>query len=160
MRMLRDAQPTEVDRLARIWCDGWQEAHAALLPEALKRLRTQESFRDRLLQRLASTRVAELDGEAVGFCTLKGDELHQLFVSESARGKGVAAALVADAEMRLKQAGVATAWLGCAIGNERAARFYEGCGWARVGASVVAVETSEGPFDLEVWRYEKRLHGT
>lgn len=157
--MLRDARPAETDRLAQIWYEGWQDAHSSLLPEELKRLRTRESFRERLLERLASTRVVELEGEAVGFCTLKDDELYQLFVSESARGKGVAAALVADAEMRLKQAGVATAWLGCALGNERAARFYEKCGWARVGASVVAVETREGPFDLEVWRYEKHLDG-
>jgi GNAT superfamily N-acetyltransferase len=157
--MLRDAQLPEVDRLARIWHDGWQDAHASLLPEELKRLRTLESFRDRLVQRLASTRAAELDGEVVGFCTLKDDELYQLFVSASARGRGVAAELVADAEARLKQAGSRTAWLACAIGNDRAARFYEKCGWTRTGSSVVAVETTEGPFDIEIWRYEKRLDG-
>jgi GNAT superfamily N-acetyltransferase len=155
--MLRNALPTDVDRLAKRWYEGWQDAHAALLPDELKRLRTPESFRERLLQRLASTRVAALDGEVVGFCTLKDDELYQLFIDAPARGTGIAAALVADAEMRLKEAGVATAWLGCAIGNDRAARFYEKCGWERAGSSVVAVETSEGLFDLEVWRYEKRL---
>jgi len=155
--MLRNALSTDVDRLATIWYEGWQDAHADLLPDELKRLRTLESFRERLLLRLASTRLAELDGDVVGFCTLKDDELYQLFISAPARGTGIAAALVADAEMRLKEAGVATAWLGCAIGNDRAARFYEKCGWERAGASVIAVETSEGPFDLEVWRYEKRL---
>jgi GNAT superfamily N-acetyltransferase len=157
--MLKDAQPAEVERLAQIWHDGWQDAHASLMPEELKRLRTLASFRDRLSQRLASTRVAELDGEVVGFCTLKDDELYQLFVSAPARGRGVAAALVADAEIRLKQAGVRTAWLACAIGNDRAARFYEKCGWTRAAPMRVAVETSEGPFDIEVWRYEKRLYG-
>jgi GNAT superfamily N-acetyltransferase len=155
--MLRNALSTDVDRLATIWHEGWQDAHASLLPEELKRLRTPESFRERLLQRLASTRVAELDGEVVGFCMLKDDELYQLFTSPPARGTGIAATLVADAEMCLKKAGVATAWLGCAIGNDRAARFYEKCGWVRTGTSVIAVETSEGPFDLDVWRYEKRL---
>jgi len=155
--MLRDALPTDIDRLTQIWHDGWQEAHAAILPEALKRLRTPESFRERLLRRMASTRVAELDGEVVGFCTLKDDELYQLFISAPARGTGIAAALVADAETRLTEAGFATAWLACAIGNDRAARFYEKRGWTRTGSSVVAVETSEGPFDLEVWRYEKHL---
>lgn len=155
--MLRNARSTDVDRLAEIWYEGWQDAHAALLPDELKQLRTPESFRERLLQRLASTRLAELDGEVVGFCTLKDDELYQLFISAPARGTGIAAALVADAEMRLKASGLATAWLGCAIGNDRAARFYEKCGWKRAGSSVIAVETSEGSFDLEVWRYEKRL---
>jgi GNAT superfamily N-acetyltransferase len=157
--MLRDAQPAEVDRLAQIWHDGWQDAHASLMPEELKRLRTLASFRDRLVQRLASTRVAELDGEVVGFCTLKYDELYQLFVSAAARGSGVAAKLVADAEVRLEQGGFRAAWLACAIGNDRAARFYEKCGWTRTGSSLVPVETSEGPFDIEVWRYEKRLDG-
>jgi GNAT superfamily N-acetyltransferase len=157
--MLRDAQPADVDRLAQIWHVAWQEAHASLMPEELKRLRTLESFRDRLRKRLASTRVAELNGEVVGFCTLKADELYQLFVSAPARGRGVAAALVADAETRLGQGGVRTAWLACAIGNDRAARFYEKCGWTRADSMRVAAETSEGPFDIEVWRYEKRLDG-
>ncbi|GAB3355875.1 hypothetical protein GCM10027430_24300 [Lysobacter tyrosinilyticus] len=156
--LLRDAREDEVDRLARIWYGGWQDAHAAILPEELARLRTLESFRERLLARLPTTRIAEINGEAVGFCTLNDDELYQLFVEPSARGSGVAAALVADAENRLAHAGFDTAWLGCAIGNDRAARFYEKCGWHRVGDVVVAVETSQGPFDLELWRYEKPLH--
>jgi GNAT superfamily N-acetyltransferase len=42
---------------------------------------------------------------------LKGDELYQLYVSAPARGSGVAAALVADAEARLAEGGVKTAWL-------------------------------------------------
>lgn len=155
---LRDASADEVDRLARIWYDGWQDAHAAILPEELARLRTLESFHERLLARLATTRVAEIEGGVTGFCTLNGDELYQLFVTASARGSGVAAALVADAEQRLAEAGVETAWLGCAIGNDRAARFYEKCGWRRTGAAVVEVETSHGPFDLELWRYEKPLN--
>ena len=155
---LRDARSEEVDRLATIWHDGWQDAHAAILPEELARLRTPESFRERLLARIATTRVAEIEGGVVGFCTLKGDELYQLFVTASARGTGAAAALIADAEQRLAEAGVDTAWLGCAIGNDRAARFYEKCGWSRVGRAVVEVETSQGPFDLELWRYEKSLN--
>jgi ribosomal protein S18 acetylase RimI-like enzyme len=87
----------------------------------------------------------------------KGDELYQLFVSAPARGSGVAAALIADAEARLAEAGVETAWLACAIGNERAARFYEKSGWRRVGTMINYAETSDGVFPLEVWRYEKRL---
>jgi GNAT superfamily N-acetyltransferase len=156
---LRNATKEEVDRLARIWYDGWQDAHAAILPEALARLRTLESFRERLLARLPATRVAESDGEIAGFCTLNGDELYQLFVTAAARGSGVAVALVTDAEKRLAEAGVETAWLGCAIGNDRAARFYEKSGWRRAGEVVVAVETSQGPYDLQLWRYEKPLHG-
>jgi ribosomal protein S18 acetylase RimI-like enzyme len=88
---------------------------------------------------------------------LKGDELYQLYVSAQARGSGVAAALMADAEARLAEAGVATAWLACAIGNERAARFYEKCGWRRAGTMINELDTPDGMFPLEVWRYEKSV---
>ena len=70
---------------------------------------------------------------------------------------GAAAALLADAEARLSAAGVELAWLACAIGNERAARFYGPRGWRRAGTVVSLLETSVGTIPLEVWRYEKRL---
>lgn len=154
---LRDATVDDLDRLARLWYDAWQDAHAAILPPALARLRTLDNFRERLTLRIAEVRVAEVAGEILGFCLLKDDELYQLFVTAAARGTGVAATLVADAEARLASAGVATAWLACAIGNDRAARFYEKCGWRRVGVVALPVETTEGDFQLDIWRYEKRL---
>jgi ribosomal protein S18 acetylase RimI-like enzyme len=88
---------------------------------------------------------------------LKGDELYQLYVAAASRGSGVAAALIADGEARLAAAGVETAWLACAIGNDRAARFYEKRGWRRVGTMINQLETPGGIYRLEVWRYEKRL---
>ena len=88
---------------------------------------------------------------------LKDDELYQLFVAPEARGGGVAATLMDDGEARLAARGHVTAWLACAIGNERAARFYRKRGWIYVGPFVSRLETSAGPFDLKVWRYEKRL---
>jgi GNAT superfamily N-acetyltransferase len=157
MAAIRGALPTELDQLATIWHDGWHEAHAHLMPDELTRLRTFESFRDRLRAALAELRVAGPSGEPVGFCLIKGDELYQLFVSASGRGTGAAAALVGDAEVRLAGRGVQRAWLACAIGNDRAARFYEKCGWTRVGTMINEAETSRGPFSLEVWRYEKQL---
>ena len=65
--------------------------------------------------------------------------------------------LIDDAEARLAESGITTAWLACAIGNDRAARFYEKCGWHRSGTMVNHLETREGEFLLEVWRYEKPL---
>jgi ribosomal protein S18 acetylase RimI-like enzyme len=154
---VRAADEAEIGHLARIWHDGWHEAHAQIVPEELTRLRTLESFRDRLRAALPNVRVVGPPGEPLGFCIVQDDELYQLFVSTEARGSGVAAALVADAEVRLADNGVATAWLACAIGNQRAAKFYEKCGWSRVGTMVNYAETSSGPFPLEVWRYEKSL---
>jgi GNAT superfamily N-acetyltransferase len=154
---VRDARPGEVPALARVWYDAWQDAHASILPADLRRLRTLESFAARLAAALPGVRVVGAPGVPVGFCIAHGTELQQLFVAASARGTGVATALVADAEARLAAAGVEIAWLGCAIGNERAARFYERRGWRRAGTVTLRLETSAGPFPLEVWRYEKRL---
>jgi GNAT superfamily N-acetyltransferase len=154
---VRAAEEAEIDHLAKVWFDGWQDGHAQIVPAELTRLRTLESFRHRLHEALPNIRVVGPPGSPVGFCIVKGDELYQLFVSAPSRGSGVARALIADAEARLSENGVGTAWLACAIGNERAARFYEKCGWHRVGTMVNQVETSNELFPLEVWRYEKSL---
>ena len=154
---VRAAEEGEIDHLAKIWYDGWHEAHAQIVPAELIRLRSLESFRDRLQAAFPDVRVVGPCGEPVGFCIIKGNELYQLFVLARSRGSGVAAALIADAETRLSENGVATAWLACAIGNTRAAKFYEKCGWHRAGTFVNQFETPKGKSPLEVWRYEKSL---
>ena len=154
---IRAAQPTEIDQLAQVWFDAWNDAHAQIVPVELVRLRTLENFRERMQKKLPNVRVAGEPGNPVGFCVVKEDELYQIFVAAKARGTGVAAALMADGEALLAQRGVKTAWLACAIGNDRAARFYEKCGWRRTGTMTNEAETSEGTFLLEVWRYEKDL---
>ena len=157
MLSIRDAAADESARLANIWHDAWHDAHADIVPPELVRFRTLESFERRLRAMIADVRVALSDGQPAGFCVAKGDELYQLFVASWARGTGVAGELVADAESRLAAQGVETAWLACAVGNDRAARFYEKCGWRRVGTMINNAETDRGVFPLETWRYEKVL---
>jgi ribosomal protein S18 acetylase RimI-like enzyme len=154
---VRAAQEAELDQLATVWYEAWREAHAHLVPAELTQLRTWESFRSRLKEALQDVRVVGPKGQPLGFSLIKADELYQLFVSRQARGSGVAVALIDDAEARLFENGVETAWLACAIGNDRAARFYEKRGWRRAGTMINLAETSAGPFSLEVWRYEKVL---
>ena len=154
---VRPAEEADLEQLTRVWHDGWYDAHAQIVPAELTRLRTLDSFRDRLRALLPNVRVLGSVGTPVGFSIVRDDELYQLFVAAQARGSGVAAALIADAETRLAGNGVETAWLACAIGNDRAARFYEKCGWRRAGTMVNLAETSNGTFSLETWRYEKTL---
>jgi GNAT superfamily N-acetyltransferase len=88
----------------------------------------------------------------------KEDELYQFYVSAAARGTGFAAELLRDAEQRLFARGVRTAWLACAIGNERAARFYARNSWVREGNTVLDLPLPDGGvYKLEVWKYVKRL---
>lgn len=154
---IRAAEAREVDALARLWYEAWQDAHAAIVPAALTRGRTLESFAERLGAALDDVRVVGPVGAPLGFSLLKGNQLYQLFVTAAARGDGVAAALIADAESRVSASGARTIWLDCAIGNARAARFYEKCGWRRTGTVMSRLETANGALDLEVWRYEKPL---
>jgi GNAT superfamily N-acetyltransferase len=154
---IRDAQLLEIGQLAKIWFDGWQDAHARIVPAGLARLRTLQNFEERLRSASSGVRVAEIAGAPVGFYFLKGMELYQFYISSAVRGSGIAPVLMADAESRLRESGVHTAWLACAIGNDRAARFYEKCGWLRTGTVTDDVAAPGGTFALEVWRYEKLL---
>ena len=127
------------------------------MPAALTRARTLENFAERMTAGLADVRVIGPRDAPLGFAMFKGDELYQFYVSSAARGTGVAAALMADAEAQLSEHGVATAWLACAVGNSRAAKFYEKSGWHLARTMISRLDTVDGPFDLEIWRYEKHL---
>ncbi|KZD06155.1 GNAT family N-acetyltransferase [Thalassospira xiamenensis] len=154
---LRPAIPIDIEPLARVWHNGWHEAHAAYLPTELTRLRTLESFVARFSSMLEKTMVHEINGHPTGFCTIQGAELMHLFVCRTDRGTGTAGALLMNGERRLVEAGITTAWLACVIGNTRAARFYEHFGWRQVGTMIYNAPTEAGNFPVEEWRLEKHL---
>lgn len=157
----RIVSPTadHVPRIARIWSAGWHDAHADIVPSELCRLRTDDSFVERAAQHASNTRIAVAGDDVLGFCMTKADELYQMYVSRQARGTGAAQALIADAEARMRAAGHDMSWLACAVGNDRAMRFYEKSGWINAGRETVQLDAAGGTFPLEVWRYEKRLMG-
>lgn len=154
---IRAAGSNEIDVLAQLWFDGWQDAHAEILPTQLKRMRTLASFRNRLSEALGDVRTAGPEGAPWGLAITKDDELYQLYVAPSARGTGLAARLTSDALSRIASKGYPRAWLACAIGNERAARFYEKLGWHRDRVMTSDLPTEDGIFPLDVWRYEIEL---
>jgi GNAT superfamily N-acetyltransferase len=154
---IRAAEPADLEALAVLWHAGWHDAHASLVPPDLVRRRTPESFHERMTAMLPTVRTLGPLGAPRGFHFIKGDELDQFYVAAPSRGQGVAARLIGDGEARLAALGFSQAWLACVFGNHRAARFYEKSGWRRARVVKELVETAEGPFELDVWRYEKAL---
>jgi GNAT superfamily N-acetyltransferase len=152
--VIRDAAPADIAALAQLWFDAWQDAHAAILPAAWTRARTVGSFAERLRDGLERVRATEEEGSLLGFSMVKGDELDQFFLAAGARGTGLAPILIADALDRLRAGGTTTAWLACAVGNMRAARFYEKQGWRRGAIIRREIDTPEGPVGADMWRYE------
>ena len=101
----RPADASETGALARLWYDGWQDAHAAILPATLARA-ARARLAERMAAALADVGVIGPQGAPLGFAMLKGDELYQFYVASEARGAGIAAALMADAETQLSARGV------------------------------------------------------
>lgn len=154
---VRELEAGEEDAVARLWHRTWHEAHGTLVPRALVELRDLGNFAQRLPALLPGTRIVGAPGAPVGLCIIAGDELNQLYVARESRGTGLAAQLIADGEARLAAAGTRRAWLVCAVGNNRAARFYAKRGWHLAGTEVHDLSATGYHEPLEVWRFEKLL---
>jgi GNAT superfamily N-acetyltransferase len=152
--IVRPAGPADLEPLAALWFQGWQDAHAAIAAPEVKADRTLASFRRRLTEATGELRTAGPPGAPVALAYLRGDEVYQFYVAAAARGTGLATTMLKDAETRIAGAGYATAWLDCVIGNDRAARFYEKSGWRRTGIVTTELDLSGRPFLLDIWRYE------
>ncbi len=148
---------TDLEAAADLWTRGWADGHLGIVPDALVPLRSFESFRARLWEHRADTTLAFEGDRLLGFFLLIGDALDQFYVAPEARGTGVATDLMRAAEAALAEAGHESAWLGCTVGNARAARFYDKMGWQNVGTETYEAFTHDGPFPVEIWRFEKTL---
>ncbi|MBW8882562.1 MAG: GNAT family N-acetyltransferase [Asticcacaulis sp.] len=154
---VRAAIGSDIPVLARIWFDGWHKAHDDTLPAELRQYRTEASFTERLRAGLADVRVLVRDGVPVGFGLLRGNEINQFYVALDLIGSGAAAALMADAEASLQARGFQVGILNCAVGNDRAVRFYEKSGWHSAGLVDIQVDAGGRRFPLTALRFEKRL---
>ena len=143
--------------MAEIWYSGWQDGHLGLVPQELVEVRTRGSFPTRASERIADTSVATVDGAVAGFVMVVDDEVEQVYVSADHRGTGVADALMAEAERRVREGGHEKAWLAVVAGNARARAFYERAGWADEGSFDYAASVEGGTITLPCRRYTKLL---
>ena len=128
-RTVRAATDRNREAIARIWHQGWHDAHDDLVPSSILVYRTLEHFRLWLGDNIEDAAVAEVDECEVGFYMLERHWLSKLYVDGEARGSGIAQTLLVYAETALAASGVVTAGLLCTVGNDRALRFYERHGW-------------------------------
>jgi len=154
---IRQATAGDARAVADIWRAGWPDGHLGHVPEELVAVRIEASFGQRAAERVGETVVAEVDGSVAGFTMVVDDEVEQVYVAASHRGSGVADALLADAEARIRAAGHSRAWLAVVAGNARARRFYERRGWVDEGPLVYRAEGPNGPIDVPAQRYAKDL---
>lgn len=155
--MLRPATAADVEAIATIWQRGWRDGHLGHVPTILLRHREPGYFLERVPARLDTTTVATIDADPVGFVVTHDDEIEQLYVDVSARGSGVADALLQQGETVIS-ARHDRAWLAVVAGNTRARRFYERSGWADTGAfDHLAHATGDTTVSVPALRYEKHL---
>ena len=154
-RALRPARPADAEAVAEIWRLGWRDGHLGHVPRALVEARTDESFRARASERVNEMTVAVVDGEIAGFVLVVDDEVEQVYVAASHRGKGVADLLLGEAERKVRANGHSEAWLAVVAGNGRARAFYEKSGWRDDGAFDYAAASEIGPIVVPCHRYTK-----
>ena len=146
----RAAEPADLVPLAELWATRWRDAHEASSPPELTALRTPADFLRRLKSFGTGLRVIGPFGAPLGFVVVLGHHIDQLFIARSLQGQGAADLLVAEALGRIAAAGHAEAQLECAPGNTRAAAYYRKSGWRLRGTETVSVDTSNGPYAIEL----------
>ncbi len=160
MTTTRPATAADMPAVADLWHEGWHDGHAGHVPDGLTALRTLEAFHRRTPGRVADTTVAvDGTGALLGFVMVVGDEVEQVFVGRAARGTGLAAVLLAEAERRVAAAGHDEAWLAVVAGNARARRFYEKCGWHDGGDLAYEVTAGGRTWTSPCRRYTTRVDG-
>ncbi|GAA2011466.1 GNAT family N-acetyltransferase [Microbacterium ulmi] len=143
----------DVDDVARIWREGWGDAHLGHVPAALVTARTPASFDERARDRVSDTIVATRAGVVAGFVMTDGDQVDQLYLDRSARGGGLGSALLDAAEQAVLAAGHRVAWLAVATGNTGARRFYERHGWIDEGPFVHQAPVPAGSVAVDCHRF-------
>jgi GNAT superfamily N-acetyltransferase len=155
--MIRRADASDISRVAALYHAVWHETHAPFMPQAEIIHRSMGFFIERMTALLQSTLVTELNEEVVAFSAWRGQHLGQLFVAVSHRGTHVASSLLTAAEIEMAKEGVVEAELHCAVGNDRARRFYERMGWHHKAKIMEQVAGRHEQIDVPFWCMTKVL---
>jgi GNAT superfamily N-acetyltransferase len=115
--IIRQATPN--DNLITIWRETYGTDHVRLLPPGVH-----APFEPR-----GQPFVADVDGNAIGFCFIDNDWLHELWVSKPWQCQGVGTALIQYAESVMREHGVDCASLSVLKANIRAIALYKRLGW-------------------------------
>lgn len=148
--------------IIELWHRGWHDAHAALVPPEVLSFRTPEHFA-LWLQQSADIFYVATDLAVVGFISLKDAEVVKLYVSETARGTGVARSLLSFGEQLLFKDGAREIELFCTAGNTRAQTFYERQGWALACSfedQLWLPDNVIGQFSVQTHCYRKTLEAS
>lgn len=155
--LIEPLKQSYITAVAGLWHDTWHEAHDHLVPPYLPSERSFERFKDRLDGAKDRIRVATIRDKPFGLCEVEGAEISQLFVGTDVRSTGLAQALLADAECRIRDAAYSKAWLTVVSGNVRARRFYEKSDWVLEETVNLSLNSTRPNKFLQLWRFEKSV---
>lgn len=136
--------------LAETFADTWRPQLTAAAIDDYHRRRVAETFVDAALPGFL---VAELDGTVIGFGNREAGFVDSLHVAAAGRRRGVARALMAGLEARMRADGIALAALETDTFNEASQGLYLALGYVEV-ARYPDEEWNSG---LTTIRYEKSL---
>jgi ribosomal protein S18 acetylase RimI-like enzyme len=144
-RLATAADLPAIDRLFRqSFCDTFAHLYRAEDLDVFLRQFTPQAWTDEFTDRGYRFRVAEVDGQLVGFVKLgpsalpietaaRAIELRQLYVLKEHHGSGIAAALTDWATTEARRQGFEELYLTVYVDNHRARRFYDRYGFEAVG---------------------------
>ena len=145
----RDGRPGDGAELSELFCTAFAATFGHLYADediaAFLCDKQPESFEKQLADPAYAFRLAKHHGAVVGYVKCgpnelpldepKGAwELHQLYLAESAKGKGVAGELIDWALAEARRRGFTALVLSVWVDNHRARRFYEKHGFEEIGA--------------------------
>lgn len=128
--LIRRARPADAAALREVIYDTHESTwFPQVTLQAVQRFRAEDPPAAYIASRLGEFRVAECDGEVVGFVNWAGDFVHALHVRSSHARMGIGRRLMDEAEAEIARAGHAKVRLETDTFNARSRAFYAARGY-------------------------------